>query len=91
MPLTVENSGAALISRPNNLGGVMKTMRVKILRKFFYERTVQEIGATPELPAVFALEMIAANKAERVIVAEPSAAPALKEEGKGKDGKYAGK
>lgn len=69
----------------------MKTMRVKILRKFFFERKVQDIGATPELPAVFALEMIAANKAERIVETEPPAASSPKEEGKGKDGKHAGK
>lgn len=88
------NSGAALIGRPDNLGDVMKTMRVKVLRKFFFDRKVQELGTTPELPAVFALEMIAANKAERMVEAEPQAAAAVlspKDESKGKDGKHAGK
>ena len=87
MALTTMNSGAALVGRPDNLGDAMKTMRVKVIRKFLYDRKVQALDSTPELPAVFALEMIAANKAERI---EESAPPA-KEKAKGKDGDHAGK
>ena len=91
MPLTTINSGAALVGRPHNLGDVMKTMRVKVIRKFLYDRKVQELGTTPELPAVFAVEMIAANKAERIEEAAPVSAPSGKEKSKGKDGEHAGK
>lgn len=91
MPLTTVNSGAALIGRPSNLGDVMKTMRVKVLRKFYFDRKVQELGSVVELPAVFAVEMIAANKAERIEESAPSASPPVKEKAKGKDGDHAGK
>ena len=91
MPLTTMNSGAALVGRPYNLGDAMKTMRVKVIRKFLYDRKVQELDSTPELPAVFALEMIAANKAERIEEPVPPAAPPVKEKAKGKDGDHAGK
>ena len=65
------NSGAALIGRPYNQGDAMKTMRVKVLRPFYFNRTVQKLWAIVELPAVFALEMIAAQKAERIDYKEP--------------------
>ena len=67
------NSGAALVGRPGNQGVLMKTMRVKIVRPFYYDRKVQKSGDIVELPAVFAVEMIAANKAEGI---EPEPAPA---------------
>lgn len=89
--LTTMNSGAALVGRPDNLGESMKIMRVEVLRKFLFDRKVQELGSTPELPAVFALEMIAANKAKRIDEAVPPPAPPVKEKAKGKDGEHAGK
>ena len=95
MPLTTQNTGAALVGRPANLEERMKTMTVKVLRPFYYNREALKLGATVELPAVFALEMCAANKAERVDDVAAPAAPSDKSkgkgEGKGKDGEHAGK
>lgn len=91
MALTTMNSGAALVGRLDNLGDHMKTMTVKVLRPFYYQREVQKLGAVVELPAVFATEMIAATKAERHEETAPPAAPPVKEKSKGKDGDHAGK
>lgn len=73
MPLTTINSGAALVGRSHNQGDAMKTMRVKVLRPFYFNRTVQKLGTTVELSVVFALEMIAASKAERIEEKDQSA------------------
>jgi saccharopine dehydrogenase-like NADP-dependent oxidoreductase len=73
MALTTTNSGAALVGRSLTTRDAMKTMNVKVLRSFYFNRAVQPVGSTLELPAVFALEMAAAGKVEAV--PEPVADP----------------
>jgi hypothetical protein len=51
----------------------MATKSVRVLRSFFYNRTPTKPGDVMDLPLPFALELIAATKAEAV---EPIAAPA---------------
>lgn len=44
----------------------MKTAQVRVKRAFFYNGEPTKVGAVLEVPAVFAAELIAAKKAERV-------------------------
>lgn len=61
----------------------MQTKTVRVLRAFFLDGKPTKVGTTIELPAVFALEMCAAHKAE--LVQKPAAAPVVR----GADGKTA--
>jgi hypothetical protein len=77
MPLTTKNIGAALIEGraiPREI--TMATRKVQVLRSFYYERTAMKVGDTVELPALFANELIANNKAQAVIEPEKAAEPA---------------
>ena len=42
----------------------MQTVRVKVTRAFYYDRTLQEVGRRLELPKQHALEFSAAGKVE---------------------------
>lgn len=71
MALTLENSGAALVAgRPLP----RTTRRVRVLRPFMVDGARAAAGAELTLPAAFANEMCAANKAEHL--AEPEATAA---------------
>lgn len=86
MPLTVDNTGAALIGgRAIPTEAMMTTRKVLVLRAFYFNREIQKQGTVVELPGVFASEMISAKKAEPYIepVAQPSAS-AKAEDGLGK-------
>ena len=83
-PLTIENASALVAG-----GGVSaqkeshviaqkpaqapQTLKVEVLRAFYFEGKVQAKGSEPTLPRVFALEMAAAHKV-RVVVEEPAKA-----------------
>lgn len=57
----------------------MKTVSVVVVRAFFYQGAVLPVGSSVELPRVFAMEMVAADKV-RVGPAGPgsqSPAPSL--------------
>ncbi len=76
MPLTVENSGAALIAgRPLQTEHSMKTKKVTVIRAFYFNREIQALGRVVELPSVFADEMIAAKKAEPCYEQPPAVPP----------------
>lgn len=76
MPLTVDNTGAALIGgRALPTEGMMTTRKVHVLRPFYFNREVQKQGTVVELPGVFASEMISAKKAEPYL--EPPAPPSV--------------
>lgn len=105
MPLTLENAGALVpggvspraIEQERNAmqqqqaPAQPKTLRVKVMRPFYYQSEPIEKNAIVELPRVFALEMIAAKKAEAVKLTEAAAtstAPAPeKKPGEGKEKK----
>jgi hypothetical protein len=75
MPLTAENTGAALIggrSIPREM--MMLTKKVKVVRAFYFNREIQKKDAVVELPSLFASEMIAAKKAEAIepVAVEPT-------------------
>lgn len=72
MALTVENTGAALVGRPLQTEDRMKTRKVKVVRPFYFERKVRERNCVIEVPALFAIEVIAANKAEAVEESAPA-------------------
>jgi len=91
-PLTIENT-AALVSGAASKEAVMQEIKVKILRAFIdHQKKVVRVGDTVTLPKIFALEMIAANKAERVeepVVPAPAApAPPAKEAAKKEGGNH---
>ena len=81
MPLTTENTGAALIGgRPIPTEVMVKTRKVRVIRAFYFDRTVQAKGSIVELPNVFASEMIAAQKAESFDEPDVSAVSTAKSE-----------
>jgi hypothetical protein len=80
MALSVENAGAFLVPgralSTEETMQALQTKKVRVLRAFTdHTKKVVKVGDTVELPKVFALEMIAANKAAPV--EEP--APVAKE------------
>lgn len=76
MPLTIGNTGAALIGgRAIPTEAMMTTRKVLVLRPFYFNREVQTQGTVVELPGVFASEMISAKKAEPYM--EPPAPPSV--------------
>lgn len=89
MPLTVDNTGAALIGgRALPTEAMMTTRKVLVLRPFYFNREVQKQGTVVELPGVFASEMISAKKAEPYLEPTvPPSAPAKAEDGLGKGNK----
>jgi hypothetical protein len=74
MALTVQDTGAALV------GGAalpQRTVRVRVLRPFMLDGAPLAVKDEVELPAVFAREMVAANKAVAIEAQPPApAAPA---------------
>ncbi len=52
------------------------TLKVQVVRAFYYQGKPIAVGETPTLPAVFAREMIAAHKAESFEEAAPISAAA---------------
>lgn len=66
MPLSAAGSslvaGGGVPSKESN----MQTQRVKVTRAFFFERKPLAVGTEVDLPLIFAREVIASNKAERV-------------------------
>lgn len=74
MPLTMENSGAALVC-----GAPLpkKVRTVRVLRAFMFDGEPLPAGAQVLLPALFAAEMVGAGKAAYAADAAPAAmAPA---------------
>lgn len=88
----MENTGAVLAGRALSPEVSMRVRKVKVLRPFYFNRELQPKDKVLELPELLALECLGAKKVEPVEEAA-SAAPlsASKDEGKGKDGKHAGK
>lgn len=79
-PLTLENS-SALVGGGNSRTGKkeenmqqLQTKTVRVLRNFYYQAKAIEKGTVVTLPKVFAIEMIAANKAEAAD-GEPESTP----------------
>jgi hypothetical protein len=103
-PLTLENA-SALVSggvsaaaieqeRKDMQANPLKpklpeTLKVKVVRAFMFNRERQEVGSTPTLPRVFALEMQAANKVELLPEAPPAPAAAPATASTASDGKGA--
>ena len=106
MPLTLENAGAlvpggvsprAIEEEQKIMQAVQqatqpKTLRVKVLRSFYYQGKPVEKDAIVELPRVFAMEMRDARKALVVVEAagaqiEPEAPAAKKPAAAGKETK----
>ena len=88
MPLTLENAGALVpggvppraIEEEKKMQAQQtqaqpKTLRVKVLRPFYYQGKPVEKDAIVELPRVFAMEMRDARKALVVEVADAQAEP----------------
>lgn len=73
MPLTMENSGAALVA-----GAPLrsKSRRVRVLRPFMVDGQAQAVDTEIELPGAFAFEMVSAKKAELLPAPAPAAGPA---------------
>lgn len=74
MPLTMENSGAALVA-----GAALPAddaRAVEVLRPFMFSGERVEAGAIVHLPARFAREMVSAGKARMHTAAAPAAEPA---------------
>lgn len=81
MPLTTDNTGAALIGgRAIQMEIHMKITKVVVLRPFYYNREIQALGRAVELPSLFAEEMIAAKKADRFIEVAPVVSPSSSHE-----------
>lgn len=90
MPLTLENAGAlvpggasprAIEQEKNEMKAQQTpappaTLKVKVVRAFYYQGKAVEKDAIVELPRVFALEMRDARKALVVEEEKPAAAPA---------------
>lgn len=86
MPLTLENAGALVPGGPSpraieeekkamqaqQTPAQPKTLKVKVVRSFYYQGKPIEKDAIVELPRVFAMEMRDAKKAT-VIEADPPA------------------
>jgi hypothetical protein len=53
----------------------MQMKKVTALRAFYFQRKLIAVGTPIELPSVFAIELIAANKAEAVAEVEKSSEP----------------
>jgi hypothetical protein len=88
MPLTIENAGPLVAgggspSAANQENAMQQqqkpalpaTLKVKVVRPFYYQGKPIEKDAIVDLPSVFALEMKAAHKAV-LVPAEIPAAPA---------------
>ena len=72
--LSTENSGAVLTGRPLASEGPMKMSAVKVMRGFVYQGRDVQPGEVLDLPAHFALDLMATGKAE--LVATPLPVPA---------------
>jgi hypothetical protein len=69
-------AGSALVASNFSEDSMMaKTVDVKVLRAFYYERKVQEVDSKITLPFVFGMEMVSSKKAV-VVEAEAAVAPA---------------
>lgn len=99
MPLLA--AGSALVAGSHQ-EEIVNEKRVRVTRAFYYQRKACQVGDLVALPPVFALEMIAAHKAEpvseplksesKVEPKKPEPAPAPVEQPvKGKGAKDAGK
>jgi hypothetical protein len=89
VPLTCENSGALVPGGPparaieeerNDMKAQQptaqpETLKVKVLRAFYYKGTPVEKDAIVELPRIFALEMRDAKKAAVIVEEEKPAGP----------------
>ena len=96
-PLTLENAGALVpggvtasdIEKERKVMQAQKpappaTLKGEVVRAFYYQGKLLEVGAKVELPRIFALEMHAANKLRFIEKAAPAPekveAPASKKE-----------
>lgn len=61
----------------------MKTQKVRVVRAFYWKGEPTKVGDVVEVPEVFAAELVAAKKAERV--AEQAPAPVEPTKAKGKE------
>jgi hypothetical protein len=69
-PLWIGNIWDGAISK----GGVMQTKTILVLRAFYFQGTLNPVGAIVTLPSFFAVEMKAANKAEIIDTPPPKIA-----------------
>lgn len=67
-------AGSALVASLALENQPMKTMKVRVLRAFFYNGKPTKPNETIEVPVTFGAELIAGKKVERI--AEPDAIPA---------------
>lgn len=75
-------AGSALVAG-SVLEESMKTRTVRVLRAFFIDRNPVKVGAVLDLPETFALELIAAKKAEPAEKPEEKPAEKPADDGKG--------
>jgi len=94
MVLTIENAGELIPGNNSNKEVAMQTKKVKVLRAFYFQGKEIKVGEVTELPRVFALEMIAANKCTAVEEEKKPEKPTVDEKPKvpapdsGKGGKH---
>jgi hypothetical protein len=78
--MTLTAAGSALVAG-SVLENTMQTKRVRVLRAFMYNREPTKVDSILELPLPFALEVIAAKKAE-AILDKPAATAGPDDDGK---------
>jgi len=66
-------AGSALVAGSFFARDDMRNEKIKVVRAFWYAGKQHKVGDVIEVPALFGLELAAANKAER-IAAEPAPA-----------------
>lgn len=68
MTLDVETAGALVFGGSLNREReeFMSTIRIRVLRPFYYNKVIMERGTVFEVPRIFALEMISGGKAELI-------------------------
>jgi hypothetical protein len=74
-------AGSALVAG-SVLENTMQTKRVRVLRAFMYNREPTRVASTLELPLPFALEVIAAKKAEAILDKPAATATGPDDDGK---------
>lgn len=81
MALTASGSGSALVAgsaRPletNMAKQIPQTQKVRVMRAFYFDRKLLEVGQVLDLPTLFAREVEASHKAEILPEAPPTAKP----------------
>jgi hypothetical protein len=77
-------AGSALVAGGHfSEGSEMQTQKVRVVRAFYFNREALAVNSEHELPALFAREVIAANKAVAVS-GEARTAPAPKPDARSK-------